>query len=435
MENRRFSSEFFRHCSLSVLGMLGLSCYILADTFFVSQKLGANGLAALNLAIPVYSFIHGSGLMLGMGGSAKYSVLRGQGNWDKACQVFSCSLCLGLIFALLFMLPGLCLSDRLSVLLGAGGETLSMTRTYLAVLLLFSPAFLLNDTLICFVRADGGPGLSMAAMLTGSLLNILLDYLFIFPFDMGIFGAVLATGLSPVFSVLVLSLHWRGSACGLFPGKPPFCPAAAFNILALGFPSLVTEVASGVVMIVFNQIILSLAGSVGVAAYGVVANLSLVAMAVLTGVAQGVQPLAGSAYGRRELPSLLKLLRWATVTAWLLGVGIYVTLFLFAGPVVRCFNSENIAALQDMAVPGLRIYFTALFFAGFNTVASVFFVSTENPWPAHAISLLRGGLLIVPLAFFFASLAGMTGVWMAFPVTEGLVCLLSAVLWRCRRSI
>lgn len=434
MDDRHCFREFLRHCSLSVLGMLGLSCYILADTFFISRKLGANGLAALNLAIPVYSFIHGSGLMLGMGGSARYSVLRGQGDRDEARRIFSASLCTGLIAAAFFVLAGFLFPGWLSVLLGASGETLSMTRTYLTVLLLFSPAFLLNDTLICFVRADGGPGLSMAAMLTGSFLNVLLDYLLIFPFDMGIFGAVLATGLSPVFSVLVLSLHWRSGACGLFPVKSPFRSAAVPHILALGFPSLVTEVASGVVMIVFNQIILNLSGSLGVAAYGVIANLSLVAVAVLTGVAQGVQPLVGRAYGRRETPSLLRLLHWSAAAVLLLGTGIYAILFLFAGPVVRCFNSENIAALQDMAVPGLRIYFAALFFAGPNTVGSVFFVSTENPRPAHALSLLRGVLLIVPLAFLFSALGGMTGVWMAFPVTEGLVCLLTAVLWRRRPS-
>ena len=138
-----------KYASLSVLGMVGMSCYILADTFFVSKGLGTDGLAALNLAIPAYNVIHGVGLMLGIGGATKFSVYKSRGEEQKADRVFTDTLYLSAAFAVLFVLVGAFLSGQISSLLGAEGNVYSMTDTYLKVLLLFSPAFILNDVLIC----------------------------------------------------------------------------------------------------------------------------------------------------------------------------------------------------------------------------------------------------------------------------------------------
>lgn len=429
MSSRGLLKQFFRCVSLSVLGMLGLSCYILADTCFVARRLGADGLAALNLAIPVYSLIHGCGLMLGMGGSTRCAILSGRRKAAGARRVFSHSLGLAALMAAVFVPAGLFFAEKLAVLLGAGAGTFSMARTYLKVLLLFSPAFLLNDVLLCFVRADGGPGLAMAAMLSGSFLNILLDYLFLFPLGLGIFGAVFATGLSPVLSVLLLSLHWRKKTDGLRPAASRPCGGTVLDILSLGFPSLVAELASGVVMMVFNRIILGLAGNPGVAAYGIIANLSLMAVAVFTGAAQGVQPLAGSAHGRKDTGASRRLLAWSLTALALLSGGIYAVLFCFAEQIVRWFNSEGLAALQNIAVPGLKTYFTALPFAGFNLILSAFFTSAERPRPARAVALLRGAVLIIPAAFLLSSLAGITGVWISFPAAEAASALCAALLW------
>lgn len=157
-----------------------------------------------------------------------------------------------------------------------------MAKTYLQVILLFSPVFMINDSLLCFVRNDGDPQLAMIGMLTGSLANIVLDYIFIFPFDMGIFGAVLATALAPAISLIVLSKHWitKRNQFRLKWTRPSL--RLLKNIFSLGIPSFIAEVASGMVMIVFNLIILQLQGNTGVAAYGVIANLSLVVNSIYT---------------------------------------------------------------------------------------------------------------------------------------------------------
>lgn len=264
------------------MGMIGLSCYILADTFFVSMGLGTNGLAALNLAIPVYSFIHGSGLMIGMGGGTKYSIRKSQQDHKAANRTFTNAVYLAALFAVLFVLAGLFLPGTIASLFGAEGDVLDMSKTYLQVILLFAPAFLMNNVLLCFVRNDGAPQLSMAAMIGGSLSNIVLDWVFIFPCQMGIFGAAFATGLAPVISMLVLSPHFIQKKNGFRFTKCRVEGKFAAGILSSGVPSLVTEVSSGVVIIVFNAIIMSLEGNVGVAAYGVIANLSLVVIAVYT---------------------------------------------------------------------------------------------------------------------------------------------------------
>ena len=421
--------EYARYTALSVVGMLALSCYILADTFFVSKSLGTEGLAALNIAIPVYNFIHGTGLMLGMGGATRFSICRSRGARREADEMFTNTLYMAAGFSALFAALGLFFSGELAALLGADEEIFAMSRTYMQVLLLFSPAFILNDIFVCYVRNDGNPQLSMAATAGGSFSNIVLDYVFMFPLGMGIFGAVLATGLAPVIGIAIMSPHWLKASKGFHAVRTGLSAAHVRNNLALGFPSLLAQLSSGIVIIVFNAIILRLTGNTGVAAYGVVANLSLVIAAVYTGIAQGIQPLVSHSYGRKKTDGIRQFLRYAMISMVILSAVMYLILFVFADPIASAFNSEHNAKLQEIAITGLKLYFTSLVFAGFNIILSMYFTSVEKALPAQIISLLRGLILIIPIAFLFANLWDMTGVWMSFPATELVTALVGAVLY------
>lgn len=421
--------DFIRYSFFSIMGMIAISCYILADTFFVAQGLGTNGLAALNLAIPTYDFIHGTGLMLGMGGATRFSILKSQNNQKGADTIFTNTVYLGIFFSIIFMLGGLFFSGSLARLLGANQNTFEMTNTYLRVMMLFSPAFIFNDIILCFVRNDGNPRLSMIATVCGSLFNVVFDYIFIFPCNMGMLGAVLATGFSPVVGLTIMSPHWLGKKRGFhFRKLVPDADSIRTNI-SLGFPSLLSQISAAIVMIVFNMLILDLEGNTGVAAYGVIANISLVVLSFYTGIAQGIQPLVSHSYGRKKTDGIRQFLRYAMISMVILSAVMYLILFVFADPIASAFNSEHNAKLQEIAVTGLKLYFTSLVFAGFNIILSMYFTSVEKALPAQIISLLRGLILIIPIAFLFANLWDMTGVWMSFPATELVTALVGAVLY------
>ncbi len=410
--------DFSRYTALSVLGTLGVSCYILADTFFVSKGLGTNGLTALNLAIPVYNFIHGTGLMLGMGGATKFSVCKSLDKKNEGNQVYTNTLYLALLFSAVFALTGAFFSKQLSLFLGADATVLTMTDTYLHWLLLFAPAFIMNDILLCFVRNDESPQLSMFAMLAGSFSNIVLDYVFIFPMKMGIFGAVLATGLSPIISIAMMLPHWIKKKNTFHVIRAKIKAPIIIQNLSLGFPSLIAQLSSGIVMIIFNALILKLEGNTGVAAYGVIANISLVIVAIYTGIAQGIQPLVSSFYGKGNTRQIQAVLRYAMTTMLILSCMVYAFIFIFAHPVTSVFNSGNNPELQRIAVTGLRLYFTSSAFVGYNIILAIFFTSIERPLPAHILSVLRGLVLIIPMALVLSAIWNMTGVWLAYPFTE-----------------
>nr|WP_317449881.1 MATE family efflux transporter [uncultured Sellimonas sp.] len=421
--------DFIRYSFFSIMGMIAISCYILADTFFVAQGLGTNGLAALNLAIPTYDFIHGTGLMLGMGGATRFSILKSQNNQKGADTIFTNTVYLGIFFSVIFMLGGLFFSGSLARLLGADQNTFEMTNTYLHIMMLFSPAFIFNDIILCFVRNDGNPRISMVATVLGSLFNVLFDYLFIFPFGMGMLGAVLATGFSPVVGLIIMSPHWLGKKRGFhFRKLVPDADSIRTNI-SLGFPSLLSQISAAIVMIVFNMLILGLKGNTGVAAYGIIANISLVVLSFYTGIAQGIQPLVSHSYGQKKTDGIRQFLRYAMISMVILSAVMYLILFVFADPIASAFNSEHNAKLQEIAVTGLKLYFTSLVFAGFNIILSMYFTSVEKVLPAQIISLLRGLILIIPIAFLFANLWDMTGVWMSFPATELVTAIVGAVLY------
>lgn len=419
--------EFCKYSSLNVLGMIGLSCYILADTFFVANGIGSNGLASLNLAIPVFSLIQGIGLMLGIGGATRYSIAKNQGLTKESNRAFTHSIWLGAIFSACFIISGIFLSAPISKLLGADEATFEMCRSYLQVLLLFSPAFIANNIILAFVRNDNSPQLAMMAMILGSISNIIFDYIFIFPMNMGILGAALATGFSPAISLTILSSFFIRKRNNFKMIKCRISLKFSLKIISVGLPSLVTEISSGIVIFVFNMIMLQLSGNIGVAAYGIIANISIVVISIYTGIAQGIQPLMSSYYGLNDKKTIRILLRYSLITSISLSTVLYVVLFLFANPISAVFNSENNAVLQGIAVNGLKIYFIGIFFVGINIIFAAYFAATDKASPANIISILRGFIIIIPLSIILSIILGIDGLWLSFPLTELIVNIIATV--------
>lgn len=409
---------------MNVLSMIAMSCYFLADTFFISRACGPNGLASLNLALPAFNFVNGLGMMLAMGGATKYAVYKASRNDHEANRAFSQTFWTALAVGVLFMVVSLLWSNPLTRLMGADAEVYDMTHTYLKVILLFSPAFCLNDVMVAMVRNDGAPRLASFAVIAGSLANILGDYILIFPCHMGILGAVLATCSSPIISVLIMLSHILRKKNG-FHFTAGYEWRLTGSICGIGFPSFVSEFASGLVMYIFNFLILRLTGNIGVAAYGIIANISYVAIYLVTGVAQGMQPLVSESFGQGNEKAMHTYLRYAIISSLGISVAIYLLLLFCANPIAAVFNSQHNAEMQALAVMGLKLYFIGIPFAGFNIVMAMYFTSGERAVPGQIIQLARAVFVIIPVAFLMAHILGMNGVWLTFPVTEAIVVLIS----------
>jgi Na+-driven multidrug efflux pump len=262
-------------------------------------------------------------------------------------------------------------------------------------------------------------------ILVGSLLNIILDYVFIFPCGLGMFGAALATGATPSISILILSTHFIKKKNGFSFKKSVVRIRELFHISSLGASSLIGEMSSGVVMLVLNMILLSIAGNIGVAAYGVVANIAIVALSIFNGLAQGVQPLLSDACGRNDMRSIYKVRRYGWIAGLILAIGIYGFIYCLAEPVAELFDRDNNVELVKMAAEGLRLYFIGYVFAAFNIVTAMYFSATDRPLPSFIISILRGIVLVIPCAYLMAFVWGMRGVWLAFAAAEALTMIIA----------
>ncbi|MCQ2602354.1 MAG: hypothetical protein MJ193_00355 [Clostridia bacterium] len=192
MKNNPCLKEYSKYVLSNVLAMIGLSCYILADTFFISKGMGTNGLAALNIALPVFNLIFGIGQLLGVGGSTQFSIKQGEGKFNDANKAFTYTVISAGILSAIFIILGLTAAKPISYLLGANEETIELCTTYAQIIMCFAPFFMFNAIMLGFVRNDGAPRLTMIAMISGNLL------------------------LCPCFSLRTW-YAWRSACNGVFP--------------------------------------------------------------------------------------------------------------------------------------------------------------------------------------------------------------------------
>ncbi len=419
--------QFFKYVSQNIFGLLGTSCYILADTYFIAQAAGTDGVTLLNLCLPIYNLIFAFGSMIGLGAATRYAILRAQGD-ARAQRYFSNAIFSVCILAVPFMLVGIFRPDGLLRLMGGDADIVALGMNYARIFLMFTPFFMCNYVVASFVRNDGDPSLAMVATLSGSLFNVVFDYIFIFPMGLGLPGAALATAISPILSIAVCSAHFiKKSNTITFVRKAPSVRLLAQSC-QLGISGFVGELSSGVTTTVFNFLLLRLAGNVAVAAYGVVANFALVATAIFNGVAQGAQPLVSQCYGKNEMAGARKLLLLGCGTALGLAALLYGVVFGYTDALTALFNSENSALMAAFAHSGMRIYFVGYFFAGCNIVAAGYLGAVNRPAEASITSLCRGMVAIVVCSLVLSALFGMNGVWAAFPVSEAITLALTVFL-------
>ncbi len=423
------TKQFAKYVSQNIFGMLGISCYIILDTFFIAKAAGANGITVLNLVLPIYNLIFAIGSMIGVGAATRFAILRAQKE-ESANRYFSNAIFCILIISMLFVFIGIFAPDAVLKIMGADKQIMTLGRDYTRIFLLFAPFFMMNYVFSSFVRNDNDPSLAMIGTMAGSLSNVLLDYIFMFPMGMGLAGAALATAASPVISILICSIHFFKKTNTIrFCVKMPSLRRLLMSC-QLGISAFVGELSSGVTTTVFNFLILGIAGNLGVAAYGVIANYAIIFICLFNGISQGVQPLVSKYYGKGELCAVKKLLHLAMGLAVLFAVMVVVVVYLFTEPLVALFNSEDSIRLAEYAKVGMRLYAIGFLFAGINIVGTGFLSATERAKGAFVASICRGFVAIVLCSFILANLFGMTGVWIAFAAAEFITIWITIVALR-----
>lgn len=409
--------QFFKYITQSVAGMIGISVYILADTFFISVQSGADGLAVLNLILPVYGLVYAIGAMIGIGSATRYAISKAQGgnpDFYFTQSIFWCLIC-----SIPFILTGIFLPGKFLGLLGADQRLIHLGKGYLRIMLITTPLFMSNYTFTAF--AHGGP-----CYLTGHDRQLLQEACLIlcliifscFLWDWGFPVRHLPLRLAPAVTMTICSTHFLSKKNQVeFQWKRPSIRHLV-SCCQLGISAFVGELSSAIITIIFNMLILDIAGNVGIAAYGVIANLSLVVMSIFNGLAQGAQPLISQNYGQGKQENVRKLLKWSILSCLVLELVTVALSWGFTDGLIGIFNSENNLLLLNYAHTGLRIYFLGFLFAGINIMLVAYFSATDNARPAITGSLMRGIFAIAVSAVILSKLLGINGVWGSFLSSE-----------------
>lgn len=318
-QQNHFTALFYKNVLLGILSMAAQSIFILADTFFIANGIGTEALAGLNIVLPLVNIINGLGWMFGVGGATLFSTTVAQKEIKKANQYFS--LTIGLVFVIgsLFTLVSLIFSDQIIRGLQGTGVLFGLAKEYYMIYLSCSLLFILNNCLITFLRNDHNPRLATIAFVSGGIVNIILDYVFIYQFGWGMAGAAIATVMSPLTSLILITLHkWSPQRVLRFEKfKVKFQDVR--EIMSIGFSSFLNEFSSAFVMFLFNIVLLNLVGHVAISAYAIVANLNIIVIAIFTGIGQGAQPLLSRYYGLGETKVLRKFVKLSFITYLVAG--------------------------------------------------------------------------------------------------------------------
>ena len=419
--------EFKKYVIPNIISMLGSSCYVLVDTLFISQT-GENAIAALNICLPIYSICMGIGAFLSVGASTRYSILKARGHVEEGSKYFTFSIEVGLFISILLTIAIMTFKYDICYLLGANEETIELCVQYFNAYVTLSPFVVLQYIVLSFIRNDGNPRLASMGALAGSLFNLTFDYFFIFTLNLGMFGAALATGLSPVVSLLVSSVYFIKKENEFHLVKDSLHFDILKNISSLGLPTFINSFSSGVVMLAFNRQLVAIGGNLAVTAYGIIVNISVVIEYLMNGVAEGVQPLFSSSYGAKQFEKIKKYFKLAVITiVGIAGLGMMVS--LFGGEfIINIFNSTKNMDLLKMTKDGMNIYFTGLMGYGIISVFMIYFTSVEDPNPSNILAILKAGLVITPIVLILPIFLKLKGVWLSYPLSQYIIMIVGIVL-------
>lgn len=421
---------YFRFLIPSLGSAMVMSIYTLTDAIVIGKGVGSDALAALSITTPLLCILMSTGILFGVGGSVQMSVHRGSGNNVMANQSFTLSLILiSCITLILWLLYGTGMSGLLH-LMGANETLFPYAMSYMHYINIFLPVAVFSNFIAIFIRADGDPNRAMAGVLAGGVVNIVLDIVMVFPLQMGIGGAALASVIGMTIQVIVGGTHFLSKKNGLKPARPEKWLTGIKNIMISGIPSFFNEFANGFIVMLFNIQILKYCGENALSIYSVISNCVILFNSLFTGVGQSVQPIISTNYGAGNTERIKAIKRMAYITVIIMGAVFSLSGILFPVTVCRIFIKMD-PTLSAIAGYGVRGYFFAFLPFGINLLTSYYLQAILSSGKSLCISLLRNIILSSVFILIFPLFAGANSLWFVMPVVEVIVlCLcLYFLLW------
>ncbi len=406
----------------SVIMMIFTSVYGVVDGLFVSNFVGKTPFAAINLIWPFLMILGCAGFMIGTGGSALVSKTMGEGKPEQANRYFSLLVLFTVILGIAITVPGMFLIEPVAILLGADEAMLPYCVSYGRIILAAQTAFMLQGVFQSFLITAERPTLGLLVTVGAGCTNMLLDFLLIAVFRLGIVGAALATAASQLVGGMIPLVYF------LLPNKSPLRvvrPRTGLRqslriigkVAVNGSSELLTNISMSVVSMLYNYRLMELAGEDGIAAYGVMMYVSFVFVSIFIGYAVGSAPIVGFHYGAGNHGELRSLLRKSLLLTALAGVAMTALSVLLATPLSGIFVGYD-EGLYALTRRGFLLYSSSFLFAGFGIFGSSFFTALGNGVVSAVISFLRtlifqvAAVLILPLFF------DIDGVWLAITAAE-----------------
>lgn len=415
--NGSVSKIFFRYLIPAILANMVTSIYVLADTIIIGKGIGTLAMAALNIVLPLFNIFFGNGLLFGVGGSVLMSIARGRGDQKLGECYFTLAVILNAITCVLYTVLLLVFTKPIVRFLGATDVTMPYILDYAPYVIAGLSAFSFSSLLQTFVRNDGAPKLSMFAVISGGVLNVILDLIFVFPLQMGMAGAAMASVLGSACTVCILLFHFRSKSNGLRFSLQAFSFSCIGKILQNGFTSFLVEITSGIVMFIFNIEILKCAGDIGVSMYGIICNTVIIVTCLCNGINQAAQPILSTNYGAGLAQRIGQVRRLGIKTALCICsipaiLGLLVPnlfTYIFLEP------NDEILAMSPIAI---RTYFVGFFVMGINMFVVGYFQSISKPYLSLIVCLARGCVLSIIFVAVLAPLFGIIGIWASVPLAE-----------------
>lgn len=431
--NKPVKQVFMRYLVPSVFATMVTSIYVLADTIIVGKGIGTIAVAALNIVLPLYNIFFGLGLLFGVGGSVLMSILRGEGDEKGSNAYFSTSLvamCVVLALSLAFFTAFM---EKIAIVFGGTPETMPYIMDYMPYIVWGMGLFFFSSYLQTFIRNDGAPRLAMYAVVSGGVANIILDYVFVYNFNMGMAGAAIATVMGSGLTVVILLTHFFTKKNNLHFSLKGVRPSFIKNIILNGFASFLIEVASGVTIFVFNIQLLKYAGNTGVSVYSIISNTAIVVVCLCKGINQAAQPLLSTNYGAGLYERTDKI-RSLAVKVSIIICAVPVILGLVVPDFFTYIFINPDSAILSMSASAIRIYFVGFMMLGINMVFICYFQAILKNGYSMIICLMRGLILVVAFAYIFPLFMDVTGIWLAVPAAETITMLFGIYLIYFKKS-